>query len=77
MQNARAYKGSDGKLRVYVKDSFSANMLTMGDNVSSLLQTVRTFDSEITDVAVSVKADIKDEDEMSAFDDFIKNSEEE
>ncbi len=77
MQNARAYKGSDGKLRVYVKDSFSANMLTMGDNVSSLLQTVRTFDAEITDVEVSVKADIKDEDETSAFDDFIKNSEEE
>jgi len=75
LQRARAYKGSDGVLRLYVSDSFSAMMLEKPDVTERLKNILTAFDQGIGAIKVEVK-EKKDtaDDEFAAMDIFINEN---
>ena len=78
LQKTKACLGSDGKLRVYSPDSFTASMIKRGDLPERILGAASDFDGRITDIEITVKADTsKQDDDVSELDEFIRNSEEE
>ncbi len=78
LQRARAYKGSDGVLRLYVSDSFSAMMLEKPEVTERLKGIVAGFDGSVTGIKVEVKAKVdKADDEFAAMDIFINENTEE
>ena len=56
LQRAKAYKGSDGVLRLYVTDSFSEMMLKKEDVLANLKVLLASFDDALKDVCVQVRA---------------------
>lgn len=75
LQRARAYKGADGVLRLYVSDSFSAMMLQKPDVIDRLRAIVSGFDSSVTAITVEIKEKTdKADDEFAAMDIFINEN---
>lgn len=78
LQRARAYKGSDGVLRIYVSDSFSAMMLQKEEVLSKLSSLIAGFDGSVSAIKVEVKArNEQPDDDFSGMDIFMKNNSEE
>ena len=77
LQRARAYKGSDGVLRLYVSDSFSAMMLEKPEVTERLGSILSAFDQGVTAIKVEVKAKVdKADDEFAGMDIFINENSE-
>lgn len=78
LQRARAYKGSDGVLRIYVSDSFSAMMLQKEEVIAKLSSLIAGFDVSVSAIKVEVKAkNEQPDDDFSGMDIFMKNNSEE
>ncbi len=77
LQRARAYKGSDHVLHVYVGDSFSAAMLEKEQVIRNLQSMVAGYDRTVERICVEVRAkDRQPEDEFSGIDIFLQNNQE-